>query len=444
MSVLQVSNGCQSLWKDYEKTALRFFFIYFIVQVVPLDWKFYRDVFSADEGSFGFYQFFKLTQYAPRFFSLSGYANWLVAAGIAAIGAGVWKRVEKSPLDFDVLHYWLRVILRYRLAIGIIAYGFIKLFPLQMPYPSLSNLHTNYGDFFAWKIYFHTLGITPGYEVFLGAIELFAGILLLFRRTVTFGSGTIIGFTGNVWIANIAYDAGEQVYSGYLVIIALFLFAYDVPRLYRLLVTGKYTLANKFRPVFAQRNISAWRIGLKAAFSFFVIILGASTFANYVKEPYKIPSTPGLAGTHGFYNVREFKFNNEVIPYSLTDSNRWQNVVFEKWATISIKIAKPIVLDRTNGDGYHREDIYRNYESAGVGGRHYYTYTADTAQRTLVLKNKNPHHFGERFDLSYEWAGDSTIILRGVNGGQDSIYAVLDRIDRKYLLYEGRRKPVKL
>src|SRR5690606_4958495 len=125
---------------------------------------------------------------------------------------------------------------------------------------------TNYGDFFAWKIYFHTLGIAPGYEVFLGAIEVSAGMLLLFRRTVTFGSGIIVGFTGNVWVANMAYDAGEQVYSGYLVVIALFLFAYDVPRLYHLLVRGQQTVANKFKPIFAQNPIKAWRIVLKTAF----------------------------------------------------------------------------------------------------------------------------------------------------------------------------------
>ncbi len=445
MRILHViSPTADSNWKPVEKLALRFFVIYFVLLTVPLDWKFYRDLFDAEEGAAGFFQLFKVSQYAPRFFSLTGYANWLVAAALAAIGVAIWKKVEKSSPDFEVLHYWLRVILRYRLAIGIIAYGFIKLFPLQMPYPSLSNLHTNYGDFFAWKIYFHTLGIAPGYEVFLGAIEVFAGILLLFRRTVTFGSGIIVGFTGNVWVANIAYDAGEQVYSGYLVVIALFLVVYDVPRLYRLLVRGQQTVANKFKPIFAQNPIKTWRIVLKTAFSLVVIILGASTYANYVNDPYKIPSTPGLPGTHGFYHVREFKFNNEVIPYSLTDLNRWQNVVFEKWATISIKIAKPIILDQSNGDGFHREDIFRNYESAGVGGRHYYTYVADTALRTLVLENKNPNHKGEHFSLSYEWVGDSTIIVSGVNERQDSIYAVLDRIDRNYMLYEGRRKPVKL
>lgn len=315
---------------------------------------------------------------------------------------------------------------------------------MQIPYPSLSNLHTNYGDFFAWKIYFHTVGVTQGYEIFLGAIETLAGVLLFFRNTVTFGTGLIIGFVGNVLAANIAYEAGEQVYSAYLVFIATFLFLYDVPRLYNLLADEKFTLANKFKPVFAEKWLLNTRLALKGAAALFVLVYGITAYANYKHDPYKIPQTAGLKNSYGFYNVREFIFNKDTIPYSTTDPNRWQNVVFEKWATLSIKIARPIKLDLTTGDGYHEKDIDRTYESAGVGGRHYYAYQADTVKHTLMLENKNKNHSTEKFTLSYKQLNDSTILVEGVSEKNDSIYAVLDKIDRKYMLLEGRRKPVKL
>ncbi len=434
-------NNSSSGWKDYEKVALRFFFIYFAIQVIPLDWKFYRELFSIQ---WNVYDLFSLTRYAPQFFSFTGYANWLVAAVLAAAGTVVWINLDRKERDYDTLYYWLRVILRYRLAIGIIGYGFVKLFPLQIPYPSLSNLHTNYGDFFAWKIYFHTIGITQGYESFLGAVEILAGILLFFRKTVTFGTGLIIGFVGNVLAANIAYDAGEQVYSAYLVVIASFLFVYDVPRLYNLLARERYTIANKFKPVFTEKWLVNARLGLKTAFVIFVVLYGVTTYANYETAPYKIPQTAGLKNSYGFYNVREFVFNKDTIPYSTTDPNRWQNVVFEKWATVSIKIAKPVKLDLTTGDGFYKNDIDRNYESAGVGGRHYFAYQADTIKHTLLLENKNKNHRSEKFELKYTQLNDSTIVVRGVSEKKDSIYAVLDKINRKYMLFEGRRKPVKL
>jgi hypothetical protein len=119
-------------------------------------------------------------------------------------------------------------------------------------------------------------------------------------------------------------------------------------------------------------------------------------------------------------------------------------VVFEKWATISIKIARPIKLDPSTGDGYFANDIDRNYESAGVGGRQYFAYTSDTVNKKIVLKNKNKNYVGEGFTLQYKQLNDSTIVLSGVNEKRDSISAILDKINRKYMLFEGRRKPVKL
>lgn len=444
MSFFNVSNKKSSQWKDYEKAIFRFFFIYFIIQAVPLDWKFYQQLFSINWLHPNFYQLFSLSKYAPVFFGAMGFANWLIAGLIALIASVAWGTIRKGNDDYDNLHYWLRVILRYRLAIGVMAYGLIKLFPLQMPYPSLSNLHTNYGDFHPWKIYYHTFGITQYYESFLGFIEILAGALLFVRRTTTFGAAIILGFTGNAFAANLGYDAGEQVYAAYLVVIALFLFAYDVPRLYSLLFQEKYTIAAKFDPIFSEKNIKRTRLALRAAFVVFVLLLAFTTYANYAEAPYKYPKTPGLKGTYGFYNVKEFRLNGQVIPYSATDSNRWQNVIFEKWATISIKIAKPLKLDNTTGDGYYENDIDRNFESAGVAGRRYYAYKADAVAKTIHLQNKNKNHFGETYSLSYTQLNDSTIVVKGVNERRDSIYAELNRITKKYLLFEGRRKPIKL
>ena len=444
MSLFNNGSGPGSPWKNTDKLLLRFLLIYFIIQAVPLDWKFYRQLFTIDWTDISFYDLFQVTRYYPRFFGIDGFGNWVVSAILAFIGTVLWTWRYPVDINYDQLYYWLRVLLRYRLAAGIIAYGLIKLFPLQMPYPSLSNLHTNYGDFFGWKIYFHTLGIAQGYEVFLGAIEIIAGILLLFRRTATFGAGLILGFTGNVFAANIFYDAGEQVYSAYLFVIAFVLFLYDAPRLYRLLVQKKYTVANAFKPVFASETLRKTRNVLRTGVAVFIALLAFATYTNFTHTPYKIPSTPGLKGAYGFYNVREFRFNNQPIPYSTTDSNRWQNVIFEKWATTSIKIARPVKIDVSNGDAYHKADIDRNYESAGVGGRHYYAYEADTVHQSLVFRNKNKNHAGEFYRLQYNLLNDSTIVLQGVNEKNDSIYAILDRISRKYMLFEGRRKRVKL
>ena len=444
MSFFNISNSPSSEWKQYEKIALRFFIVYFAVQILPLDWKFFQQLFSIDWLHLNFYDLFNLSRYYPKFFSLTGFANFGVVFILSVLGTFAWISIDKKERNNDTLYYWLRVALRYRLAIGIIAYGLVKFFPLQMPYPSLSNLHTNYGDFYPWKIYYHTIGITQGYESFLGAIEILAGLLLIYRKTATFGAGLILGFVGNVFAANVAYDIGEISYSFFLLSIAIFLIVYDLPRLYSLLFAGKYTIANKFNPVFSSEALRRTRLALKTATVFFIILLGFKTYSNYAEAPYKYPATPGLKGTYGYYNVREFKLNNQTIPYSNTNPDRWQNVVFEKWATLSIKTAKPITIDASIADEYHDNDKDRNYESAGVGGRRYFFYQTDSSKNSIVLENKNKHHQTEKFVLNYTQVNDSTIVLKGINEKKDSIYAVLDKINKKYLLFEGRRKPIKL
>ena len=163
----------------YEKFAFRLFFLYFLLQAVPLDWKYWQEVFLIDWSHLHYGAIFDLAHYSPRWSSgPQQYTDWLILLAIALVGAMVWTAVDarrKSVVADDNLYYWLRVIVRYRLAIGMIAYGFIKLFPLQSPYPSLSNLNTNYGDFTRWKLFSLSLGIVPSYESFLGGVEIIGG-----------------------------------------------------------------------------------------------------------------------------------------------------------------------------------------------------------------------------------------------------------------------------
>uniref|UniRef100_UPI003B58711A hypothetical protein n=1 Tax=Noviherbaspirillum sp. ST9 TaxID=3401606 RepID=UPI003B58711A len=46
-----------------EKHAFRFFFLYFLLQVVPLDWKFYRQLIDIDWGQLHYGDIFLITKY---------------------------------------------------------------------------------------------------------------------------------------------------------------------------------------------------------------------------------------------------------------------------------------------------------------------------------------------------------------------------------------------
>lgn len=438
-------------WSNFEKIAFRIFFVYFFIQAVPLDWKFYRDLFSINWFHIQFTDIFNIAHYSPRF--LTGpqtYADWGIIFLLAILGACAWTVTEKNKREnYNQLYYLLRVIVRYRLAIGIIAYGFIKLFPIQAPYPSLSNLNTNYGDFTRWKLFSLSLGIVPGYESFLGTVEIVAGLLLLYRKTASVGAFIIIIFTGNVFVSNIAYEGGEQVYSLYLITLATFVLWYDLGRLFNLLILQKPAKPNTFVPGYAARWQFSIATGLKVVFIlFFVVLYGFKTGAAYYKGAYRFPEEKGLAGTSGIYNVSSFRINKDSLAYSATDSLRWQDVVFEKWNTLSIRSNRPVIIDSNNIEKIVPGKEAKYYELEGVAERHYYTYTADTIHHTLLLQNKNKNYAGETLVFHYSKAGDSSLVLSGINERRDSVFVVLNKLNKKYLLEEvakrGRQQPIKL
>ncbi len=439
------TNSNSGPWKDSEKAFFRFIFIYLVLQTVPLDWKFYRDLFSINWADLYYGDIFTITRYFPSFFpGPETFINWLILIIIAAIGAIIWTKRDPKNTDYSVLYYWLRVIVRYRLAIGIVGYGMIKFFPAQAPFPSISNLNTNYGDFHAWKLFSLSLGVVPGYESFLGGVEILAGLLLFFRRTASAGALLILVFTGNVFMSNLAYEGGEYVYSFYLVVLALFVLAHDAQRIYNLISLERPTSPDTFKPEFPGKLKNARLILKGLVIFFFIFLYGYKTSSEFKNDPYQFPVSKGLSEASGIYNVSEFRVNNKTLPYSLTDPQRWRDVVFEKWATISIRSNRRVILDSTNAEKVFRNDKYRNYEVAGSGGRHYYSYTADTVNKVLSLENKNKNYDGEKLTLHYTRPDSSTIILSGINEKEDSVYVVLNKIHKKYPIKLGRRGSLKL
>jgi hypothetical protein len=215
-------------------------------------------------------------------------------------------------------------------------------------------------------------------------------------------------------------------------------------RIYNLISLERPTQPNTFKPVLTSRQQTIRLVVKTLVIFFFVFLYGIKTYSGYHHNPYQFPRTTGLAGASGIYNVSEFKINNKELPYSATDSVRWKDVVFEKWATISVRSNRPVIIDSANYEQISNKDQDRDYELAGSAGRHYYSYTADTLHHTLSLLNKNSHYKGEKLQLNYSRPDSSTIILTGINQNRDSIYVVLDKINKKYPLSMGRRRVIKL
>lgn len=434
---------------------------------------------------------------------LADYTDWGIILVISIVAGLIWTAFDRKRKEYNVLYYWLKVVVRYRAAIGIIGFGFTKLAPTQMPFPSLGLLNTDFGDFTAQKIYWLSVGIVPWYQVFGGVVELLAGGLLLFRKTTVYGAILLIGALGDITYVNYAYDGGVHVYAFYFVVLGAFLLIDDVPRLYNLLIRQQYTVPNSYSPYFKRDWLGYTRIGLKALV--FVIFFGVLTYTeviNFKYDPYKQPSTAGVKQLRGNYAVSEFRINDSIIPYSPVDSTRWQQATFENWTTLTFKVNKPVYVDPSNGGGSPMRDIQRTFEIAGTaGGQRAFHYYADTIEKVLYLQDKNAvaamrnargrnrdagtedtlkkypdswitlaawKNIGDenkmidqrawsarrdrefarpardigraKMILKYDTTDGSRIVLKGLDENRDSIYVVLDKINRKYNLSESTLK----
>ncbi|GAB4035974.1 hypothetical protein [Spirosoma gilvum] len=410
----QIEN--RTAWTERQKVLFRIAFVFFISMSLPnsLDW--YKELVSLDWLHLHYRDLYDIARFGSGLTlfgnklvgsTLNGYAPWIITLIFATVMGLIWTGLVRNRqiINYNLLYYWLRVVVRYRAGIGIIGFGFTKLMPTQLPYPSLGVLNTNFGDLTAQKIYWLSIGIVPWYEVFTGVVEVLAGALLFFRATTFWGSVLLFGALADIVYVNFAYDGGVHGYSSYFVLLSGFLLIYYIKDLYNLLIRERLTIPHYFTPEFTGWQQYA-RVGLKTlTIGLFLVLLFRLQYVNFRYDPYKQPAQKGLKELRGNYNVTQFKLNGTELPYSPLDSLRWQQATFENWTTLTFKVAKPVELDLSNGGGAPMRDINRTFELTGVaGGQRVFYYEADTVHHVLYLQDKNR---GARNQENREFLGNN-------------------------------------
>ncbi|MFD2598745.1 hypothetical protein ACFSQ3_07255 [Sphingobacterium corticis] len=389
-------------WTSFQRIAFRISFVFFIIISIPNNPLWYKHVFAIDWTNLDYRDLYDICRFGSGVnwfgrtifgYRLAGYSIWVNTLGFSVIVGFVWTALAKwfkSPrLEYNTLLYWLNVIVRYRAGLGIIGFGFTKVFPVQMPYPSLGILDTDYGDLTAQKIFWLSFGIVPWYQVFAGVLEVTAGTMLLFRKTVAIGATLLVGALGAIVVVNFAYDGGVHVYSSYFVLLSLFLLVpYFVP-FYQLFVKEVPAKVILFYPKFATAGNAARYVSKSVVIFLFVGVFFYLQYIDFRYDPYKQPSSAGVKNLRGNYQVTTFRLNGKEHPFNPEDSIRWQSVTFEKWSTLSYKVNRPLPLDLSNGGGDPKRDVNRTFELSGVaGGRRAFHYYADTETQTLYLEDK--------------------------------------------------------
>ena len=472
-------------WTVLQKTAFRIVFIFVSLFAIPLDIGFYKMVWYIDYAHLNYRHLTEIfVFYNPQFinhFSEGGFFGWQSYSNLpfillmAIIGAFIWGLLDKKRKEYNVLYYWVRVLARYRVAYAGIAWGYKKIFIMQMPEQYEGLWNTPLIDFFAKRLYWEHISVSPPYEFFLGFAEFFGGFLLLFRKTATIGACITLAVFGNIAIANHAYDIGEQVPSACMALLSIFILWKDLPSIVSLIIKERDAVVTRFYPVLTRWQ-NGLRLVVKYSFNLVFVVLFCilEIYAFTHNDFYKIPNTPGLSGIKGYYNVTEFRLNDSILPYSPFDKKRWQDVTFEKWSSMSFKVAdRPQEIEMFAAGSYpKRGEVYDNrwhfdwrgdvrryrnskekhepekrdinigWEASGMAGRVWYNYKADTVNQILYLQNKNKADRSQKQELRYVRTSDSRIILYGTNEFKDSIYVVLDKVDENYPLHVKNDEPL--
>jgi len=171
-----------------------------------------------------------------------GWVGAFCAVVVALTVCVVWSAVSEMRgrrREYNTLYAWLRLVMRFVLAATLFGYGFLKVFPLQMPPPSATTLAEAYGASSPMKLAWTFLGASWQYRIFAGLSEVIPAALLCFRRTSTLGAMGAAAVMLNIFMMNIGYDIPVKLYSLELLLMALFLLLPDVTPLWRFFVARK-------------------------------------------------------------------------------------------------------------------------------------------------------------------------------------------------------------
>jgi uncharacterized membrane protein YphA (DoxX/SURF4 family) len=337
------------------------------------------------------------------------YVEIFCFAIFAIIATFIWTLLDRKRKQYHWLYDWLRVYVRYKLAVAMLSYGISKIFKLQMSFPGLSTLLEQYGNSSPAGLLWNFMGYSTVYETFAGAAETVGGLLLFFRRTTTLGAIVVSGVMLNVMMMNYCFDVPVKISSTHLFLMALFLLLPDLRSLTDLLVWKRTTTPAELGKPFRTKwmKIGGWAV--KAIFIGYYIL-----FLN-VKYYYGARNQYGdyapKSALYGIYKVDEFTRNGQTLPPLTTDANRWDKVIFQVPQYMQVKAMTD--------------------SRSSVGGNKIYDADVNTEKNTLTLFTDEDKD--KKYVLTYMRPDADHLILQGTLAS-DSLIVKAQRIDTKLLL----------
>jgi len=337
------------------------------------------------------------------------YVIILFMAFVSAVGTVVWSITGRNTKNYNKLLYWLTVIVRYYVAITMVAYGSFKVIKLQFPSPSPGKLIEPLGNMSPMGLAWTYLGYSVGFNYFAGCAELLCGLLLFFRKTTTLGAIIGLVVAGNIMAINYCFDVPVKILSTFLVLMCIFLLLTEFTRLVNFFFKNTTALPSNLSP---HRFKDRWKNITLAVIKYaLVVYVVLGTLIGAVQSGAEYGDSAKKPALYGLYKVETFVKNHDTLPPLTTDTNRWSKFIIGRYegnAQINLM-----------NDSVKRVAI-----------------KTDTVKHQLIFNNSadTVHKFA--FTYSMSKTGEFTLIGKWK---QDSLHIRLRRYDEKdfFLLKRG-------
>lgn len=253
---------------------------------------------------------------------------------IAIVATLAWWIADRRRTSYPGLYKWFRVVIRFVLASEMFLYGFDKIIPLQMPFPSLTRLVEPYGKFAPMSVLWYSIGASRSYEIFAGSAEALGGALLLAPRTTTLGALICLADMIQVFMLNMTYDVPVKLFSFHLILLAIFVLAPDMKRLWNFFFTEGPTEPLREPQLFqsARRN----RIAVIVQVAFGVYLMGMNVYGG-VQNWHEYGGGRPKPALYGIWDVKEMSIDGSARPALLDDKERWRRMIFDFVDTASVQ-----------------------------------------------------------------------------------------------------------
>jgi hypothetical protein len=257
--------------------------------------------------------------------------SWVFTFDVAVFSAVVaiaWLLADRKRADREggrdrVLHAALRFYLRTYLAANMFVYGIVKLFCHQFPALTAARVFMNVGDASPMGLLWRTMSYSPAYEMFAGALETTAALLLCFRRTTTVGALLASSVMANVVMLNFCFDVPVKIYSTQLLACCALLLAPDARGLVDFLLRKRTATPVVDVPVIQRTWVRRVVVGVQALL---LVAVVAGEVIGDVSRDRAAREAEQKASLIGAFDVDSFAIDGLDRAAVVGDAKVWRRV----------------------------------------------------------------------------------------------------------------------